>query len=85
MNVLKEHFVLKEVLEPGTKCEWYLGATIGKFKFSDGSYTWYMSAKEYLKCAIPARVHLGHESISEGNLPTHGGLSPRAGHISASE
>jgi len=51
---LKEHFILKEVLDPGTKHEWYLGATIGKFKFSDGSYAWYMSTKEYLKRAIPA-------------------------------
>jgi len=51
---LKEHFVLKEVLDPSTKRERYLGATIGKFKFSDGSYAWYMSAQEYLKRAIPA-------------------------------
>jgi len=47
-NELKEHFVFKEVLDPTKKQQCYLGATIGKYNFSDGSYGWYMSAKEYL-------------------------------------
>jgi len=44
VNELKEHFVFKEVLDPAKKQQCYLGATIGKFNFSDGSYGWYMSA-----------------------------------------
>ncbi len=53
-NELKEHFVLKEVLDPAKQRQRYLGATIGKYDFLDGSYGWYMLAKEYLSCAIPA-------------------------------
>jgi len=54
VNELKEHFVLKEVLDPAEKQQRYLVATIGKYNFLDGSYGWYMLAKEYLSCAIPA-------------------------------
>ena len=53
-NELKEHFVLKEVLDPAEKQQHYLGTTIGKYNFLDGSYGWYMLAKEYLSHAIPA-------------------------------
>jgi len=60
---LKEHFVLKEVLDPVIKCECYLGATIGKFNFSDGSYGWYMLAKEYLSHAIPAIEAIWDEKL----------------------
>ncbi len=54
VNELKEHFILKEVLDPAKKQQHYLGAMIGKYKFSDGSYGWYMLAKEDLSCTIPA-------------------------------
>ena len=53
-NELKEHFVLKEVLDPAEKRQCYLGAMIGKYNFLDGTYGWYMLAKEYLSHAIPA-------------------------------
>ncbi len=53
-NKLKEHFVLKDVLDPTKKQQCYLGAMIGKYNFLDGTYGWYMLAKEYLSHAIPA-------------------------------
>jgi len=40
---LQEHFVLKEVTDPG-KSQCYLGAVIGRYPFKDGSLAWYMSA-----------------------------------------
>ncbi len=82
---LKEHFVLKEVLDPSTKREWYLRATIGKFKFSDGSYAWYVSPGILEMRYTHYRIHLGHEAVPEGVLPTHGGLSHGTGYISTSE
>ncbi len=53
---LKEDFVLKEVLDPAIKCEHYLDTTIRKCNFSNGSYGWYMLAKVYLSCTIPAMI-----------------------------
>ncbi len=53
-NKLKGHFVLKEALNPATKQQHYVHATIGNYNFLDGSYGWYMLVREYLSHAIPA-------------------------------
>jgi len=50
---LRDHFVLKDVTNPGESRQRYLGAVIGKYHFADGSSAWYMSAEEYLSRAIP--------------------------------
>jgi len=50
---LQEHFVLKEVTNPGESRQCYLGDMIGKYTFKDGSTGWYMLANEYLVQAIP--------------------------------
>jgi len=34
---LWEHFVLKEVMDPGKSRQCYLGAVIGRYPFKDGS------------------------------------------------
>ena len=74
---LKEHFVLKEVLDPAVKRERYLGATIGKFTFPDGSYGWYMSAKEYLSHAIPAIEAIWDEKLyQKASSPLMGDYHP---------
>ncbi len=53
IEVLREHFVLKEVSNPGELRQHYLGAILGKYSFKDGLTGWYMSAEEYLAQAIP--------------------------------
>jgi len=50
---LREHFVLKEVTDPGKSRQRYLGAVISRYPFKDGSLAWYMLAEEYLSRAIP--------------------------------
>jgi len=49
---LREHFVLKEVTNPGSSHQRYLGATIGKYTSELGNTAWYMSSEEYLARAI---------------------------------
>ena len=39
-------------LKGGSAPETFLGATIGRHTFNDGTSTWYQSAKQYLKDAI---------------------------------
>jgi len=77
-NELKEHFVLKEVLNPAEKQQCYLSAMIGKYNFLDGSYGWYMSAKEYLSCAIPAVEAIWDDKLYQkaSAIAAHGGQSP---------
>jgi len=53
LRTLQEHFVLKEVTDPGSSGQRYLGATIGKYtSVLLGNTTWYMSLEEYLARVI---------------------------------
>jgi hypothetical protein len=50
---LRAHFTLKVVEDPAKGPCRYLGATIGTYIHPDGSTSWYISADDYLKKAIP--------------------------------
>jgi hypothetical protein len=50
---LRAHFTLKIVEDPAKGPCRYLGATIGRYIHPDESASWYISADDYLKKAIP--------------------------------
>jgi len=74
---LREHFVLKEVMDPGSSRQRYLGATIGKYVSDKGTMGWYMSSEEYLARAIPMVEAKWDEKLyKKASLPLKGDYHP---------